>query len=74
VQKAELAFDDVVKDIETCRGREEHGGTLLTAWDRNPTQESTCVVCDSRTYCPDYQANYAAKHGELTPRLPAKKI
>ncbi|MBN2196878.1 MAG: PD-(D/E)XK nuclease family protein [Polyangiaceae bacterium] len=74
VQQAEIAFDDVVKDIETCRGREEYGSTLLTAWDRNPTQESTCVVCDSRTFCPDYQANYAARHGELTPRLPARKV
>jgi hypothetical protein len=74
VNQAEAAFDDVVKDIETCRGREEHGAALLKAWDRNPTQESTCVVCDSRTYCPDYQANYAAQHGEVTPRLPAKKV
>jgi hypothetical protein len=43
---------------------------VLQAWDRNPTQEDTCVVCDSRTYCPDYQARYAAKHNEQTPRLP----
>ncbi|MBM4366147.1 MAG: PD-(D/E)XK nuclease family protein [Deltaproteobacteria bacterium] len=74
VQQAELAFDAVVKDIETCRGREEYGTSLLNAWDRNPSEESTCVVCDSRTYCPDYQTNYAAQQGELTPRLPAKKI
>lgn len=63
-------FDDVVKDIETCRGREVHGTPVLTAWTKNSSDESTCVVCDSRTYCPDYQAKYAAKHGETKPRLP----
>ncbi len=74
VAQAEVAFDKVVKDIETCRGREVHGASLLTAWDRNPSDESTCVVCDSRTFCPDYQAQYAAKHGEVTPRLPATRL
>ena len=74
VAQAELAFDNVVKDIETCRGREVHGATLLTAWDRNPNDEDTCVVCDSRTFCPDYQARYAVTHDEVTPRLPGKKL
>jgi 7-cyano-7-deazaguanine synthase in queuosine biosynthesis len=23
---------------------------------RGSSDESTCVICDSRTYCPDYQA------------------
>jgi len=66
-------FDIVVKDIETCRGREVHGTPVLSAWTRNSTDESTCVVCDSRTYCPDYQKKYAAQHGEQQPRLPGRK-
>lgn len=70
VQAALQAFDGVVKDIETCRGREVHGTAVLQAWTRNSTDESTCVVCDSRTFCPDYQSKYAKQHGETTPRLP----
>jgi hypothetical protein len=67
------AFDAVVKDIETCRGKEVHGSAVIQAWTKNSSQESTCVVCDSRTFCPDYQAKYAKKHGETEPRLPAVK-
>jgi hypothetical protein len=67
------AFDAVVKDIETCRGKEVHGSAVIQAWTKNSSQEGTCVVCDSRTFCPDYQANYAKKHGETEPRLPAVK-
>jgi hypothetical protein len=73
IKKALAAFDGVVKDIETCRGREVHGTPVLQAWDKNSTDENTCVVCDSRTYCPDYQAKYAKKHGETLPRLPGVK-
>jgi hypothetical protein len=68
------AFDGVVKDIETCRGREVHGTNVLQAWTKNSSQEDTCVVCDPRTYCPDYQAKFAKKHNETEPRLPAVKI
>lgn len=68
------AFDAVVKDIETCRGREVHGAGVLQAWDRNSSEEDTCVVCDSRTFCPDYQAKYARRHNETEPRLPAVKV
>jgi hypothetical protein len=71
ITQALKAFDDVVKDIETCRGREVHGSPVLTAWTKNSSEESTCVVCDSRTYCPDYQAKYAKKNNEIEPRLPA---
>lgn len=67
------AFDDVVKKIETCRGREVHGAPVLQAWDKNSSEEQTCVVCDSRTFCPDYQAKYAKRHNETEPRLPAFK-
>jgi hypothetical protein len=70
VLKALTSFDDVVEQIETCRGKEVHGTSVLTAWTKNSSDENTCVVCDSRTYCPDYQAKYATKHGETKPRLP----
>jgi hypothetical protein len=71
ITQALKAFDEVVKDIETCRGREVHGSPVLAAWTKNSSEEDTCVVCDSRTYCPDYQAKYAKKHNETEPRLPA---
>lgn len=73
-QAAVQGFDDVVQDIETCLGAETHGGTVLKSWKRNPADESSCVVCDSRTYCPDYQQLYAAAHGEKLPKLPGQKI
>ncbi len=64
-------FDRVVKRIETCRGKEIVGGSVIDSWERNSNDESSCTVCDSRTFCPDYQAKFARKHGELRPRLPA---
>lgn len=67
-------FDQVVKRIETCRGKEFNGTSVLNAWERNAEEEQTCVVCDSRTFCPDYQREYAAKHGDKLPRAPAVKI
>ncbi len=73
IAEALKAFDKVVQDIETCRGREANGTAVLGAWDKNSSDESTCVVCDSRTFCPDYQAKYAKKHGDTKPRLPAVK-
>jgi hypothetical protein len=73
IASALQAFDGVVKDIETCRGREVHGAPVLQAWTKNSNQEDTCVVCDSRTFCPEYQKKYAKKHGETEPRLPGVK-
>jgi hypothetical protein len=73
IAQALTSFDGVVHDIETCRGREVHGHPVLQAWTKNSTEEDTCVVCDSRTFCPDYQAKYARKHNETQPRLPAIK-
>lgn len=70
VEQALAAFDAVVQRIEACRNREANGETLLKAWSRNPDEEATCTVCDSRTYCPDYQVHYAKKTGEKQPRLP----
>lgn len=70
IQEALGSFDAVVKEIETCRGRELAGMSVTQAWERNSNDENTCVVCDSRTFCPDYQKTYAKKHGESQPRLP----
>lgn len=74
IQAAVQGFDVVVREIETCLGAEAHGGTVLKSWKRNPADESTCVVCDSRTYCPDYQKLHAAAHGEKLPKLPGQRI
>jgi hypothetical protein len=60
------SFDEVVEWIETCRGREIHGGTILQSWDRNCTDDSTCAACDARTWCPDFTE-------ETAPRLPGYK-
>jgi hypothetical protein len=60
------SFDEVVEWIETCRGKEFHGGTILSAWDRNCSDEQTCTACDARTWCPDFTS-------ETKPRLPAYK-
>lgn len=73
VQEALASFDAVVKKIETCRGREVNGACVTDSWERNSDDESSCVVCDSRTYCPDYVKKYAKKHGEIEPRLPMVK-
>jgi len=73
VGEALEAFDGVVKNIELCRGKEAKGGGVIESWQRNSEDESTCVVCDSRTFCPDYQTKYAGKHGEVSPRLPGVK-
>lgn len=71
IMDALYRFDAVVQHIETCRGREVHGTLIRDAWERNASDESTCTVCDSRTFCPDYLATYAHKTGEMQPRLPA---
>ena len=68
------AFDKVVKRIESCLGKECYGDPIMKAWERNSSMENTCVVCDSRTFCPDYQKQYAAKHGEKTPRIQELKL
>jgi hypothetical protein len=57
-------FDRVVTRIETCRGRELRDGQIVSAWEKNSSDDPTCVACDSRTFCPDY--------AKVTiPRLPA---
>jgi hypothetical protein len=64
------AFDDVVKDIETCRGREAHGATIQSAWPANASELQNCQACDHRTYCPEYQRVHAPTTGLTRPRLP----
>ncbi|MFM8857066.1 MAG: PD-(D/E)XK nuclease family protein [Actinomycetota bacterium] len=63
IQQALTEFDDVVVRIETCRGREIRAGNIVASWDRNNTDDDTCVACDSRTFCPSYPT-------VTTPRLP----
>lgn len=74
VAKALDQFDNVVQRIETCRGKEFNGMGVIEAWERNSDEEQTCVVCDSRTYCPDYQHRYAKSRRETEPRLPGVKV
>lgn len=64
IQAALKEFDQVVARIETCRGKELEQGRVLSTWETNPSDESTCTACDSRTYCPSYTK-------ETAPRLPA---
>lgn len=66
IRQALNAFDNVVARIETCRGRELATGKVLSTWEKNASDESTCAACDSRTFCPAYR-------GESMPRLPAVK-
>ena len=73
IASAVKGFDGVVKEIETCVAKEAQGGSVLKSWSRNPNEKSTCVVCDSRTFCPDYQRHYAAAQGERYPKLPGVK-
>ncbi len=64
IDKALVQFDDVVARIETCRGKELGNGKILSTWDKNDSDDSTCAACDSRTYCPQFKK-------ETAPRLPA---
>lgn len=57
------SFDEVVARIEICQGRELQRGRVLSTWDKNTSDESTCARCDARTFCPAYTQ-------ETAPRLP----
>jgi PD-(D/E)XK nuclease superfamily len=63
IQTALTKFDDVVARIEVCRGKELQYGRVLSTWEQNPTDESTCTACDARTFCPSYKK-------ETVPQLP----
>ena len=73
IANALTQFDQVVLNIETCRGKEHHGQRILACWDRNPADVNTCEVCDARTYCPDFQSRYAARLSQQQPQLPGQK-
>jgi hypothetical protein len=64
VGKALVQFDEVVAKIETCRGKELGNGKILSTWDKNSSDDSTCAACDSRTFCTEFKK-------ETSPRLPA---
>ncbi|MBD1863987.1 MULTISPECIES: PD-(D/E)XK nuclease family protein [Trichocoleus] len=56
-------FDSAVARIEICRGKELQQGRVLSTWEKNAEDESTCAACDARTFCPSYTA-------ETEPKLP----
>lgn len=66
IQESLQQFDDVVARIEVCRGKELQLGRVLSTWEKNPADESTCTACDAKTFCPSYGK-------ETTPSLPAVK-
>jgi len=66
IQHALHAFDEVVARIEICRGTELSVGHVLTTWEKNATDDSTCARCDARTFCSSYQT-------ENSPRLPGRR-
>ena len=55
IDTALAKFDDVVAKIEVCRGRELVNGKILSTWEKNASDESTCAACDSRTFLPTVQ-------------------
>jgi hypothetical protein len=59
-------FDNAVARIEVCRGKELQHGRVLSTWEKNAEDESTCTACDARTFCPSYTA-------ESEPKLPLVK-
>jgi hypothetical protein len=64
IQSSLEQFDGVVARIETCRAQELRSGRVLSTWEKNASDESTCTACDSRTFCPSYKK-------ESQPQLPA---
>jgi hypothetical protein len=66
IDKALSTFDEVVAKIEVCRGKELEDGKILSTWDKNASDDSTCAACDSRTFCPEFTK-------ETSPRLPARQ-
>jgi hypothetical protein len=73
IGEALAAFDNVVQRIETCRGKEAKGTPVMEAWECNATDDNTCTVCDSRTYCPDFQKAFGQATGDIRPKLPGFK-
>lgn len=73
LEGANQQFDQVVYQIECCRGREFHKGQILGVWTMNPSDHQTCAPCDVRTWCPSFAAKW--NHGRKgAPELPRKKV
>src|SRR5262249_52996257 len=67
------AFDGTVYDIECSRGDEFYGKSILNAWRANPSDRSTCAVCDSRTWCSSFASQYGAGRS-IFPECPRVKL
>ena len=63
VTEALESFDRTVARIEVCRGKELTEGQVMSTWEKNAVDESTCTACDARTFCPSYGV-------EKEPKLP----
>lgn len=63
IDEALTSFDGVVARIESCRAAEQACGTIISAWEKNSSDEGTCAACDARTFCPSYRR-------ETAPALP----
>jgi hypothetical protein len=61
-------FDDVVVDIERCVSKEAQSGTIVAHWAAKG-EESTCVACDFRHFCPS-PALARAAGGPYSPGAP----
>jgi len=55
IREALAAFDGVVGRIETCRASERTTGQVISAWEKNASDEGTCAACDTRTVCTAYR-------------------
>lgn len=67
IQTSLEEFDEVVARIEVCRGKELQHGSVLSTWEKNVIDESTCAACDARTFCPSYDK-------ETMPSVPAIRV
>jgi hypothetical protein len=72
IGNALAAFDRVVADIETCRGQELQGTSVIAAWTKNASDKGTCEACDIRTYCPEFARVNGGR--STAPSLPAERI
>jgi hypothetical protein len=66
IGEALTRFDQVVAQIECCRGEEMRTGKIISSWGQNP-EEQTCTACDARTYCPSWKK-------DSIPQLPAIRV
>ncbi len=63
ITNALSSFDNVVKKIEECIGKEFLSGQLINSWDKDGSDQSTCTACDAKTFCP-------VSHERGLPKLP----